>query len=231
MPFLNNNVAAGLGMKDKFQVGVSDTDNNADIEGGANIPWSDNPAATYVYYDCTVGVMLDSGIVVHNRLPQVDRAADSLSAIALDDPNLETFKDVGVNLKCADQYRDIVQRMGHSRYWFRLWGQALRVGYRVPIPSIKMIGGVPAIPYDENPQWAFNRIFPGGNYGGVVMWHAAWSLWYTTDRPPTSQVIPVADPSAHLNGNSKLPAGVQAPFSKADDDAQVATPIGFFVGK
>lgn len=230
MSFQDNNVVAGLGQTNQFQVGVSDTDDDSNIEQSVHIPWPSNPGASYIYYDCTVGVMLDSGIVVHNRLPQVNNAPDTLSAIDLDAENLQTYAGTGVNLKCADQYLDIVQRMGHSRYWFRLWGQALRVAYKVPIPSIKYIGGVPAIPYDENPQWAFNRIFPQGNYGGVILWHAAWSLWYTTALPPTSQTIPVSDPGAHIDDGVTLPTtGIQAPYSQADGDAQTSE-IPFFVG-
>ena len=190
-------------------------------ERGVLLPWPSDKAATWVYYDCVVGVMLDSGIVVHNRLPQVDRVYDTLASADLDDPNLDRLTGFGVNLKCVDQYKDIVQRMGHARYWFRLWGQALRVGYKIPIPGIKTIGGVPAIPYDKNPQWAYNSISPGGNYSGVILWRAQWSLWYTTAEPPISQKIPVADPSAHISADAKLPQGIQAPFSPVDDNAQL----------
>jgi hypothetical protein len=235
VPFQDNNIAAGLPANSPFQVGRNNVDSDQTIENGLNFPWPADPAASYVYFDCAIGSMLDSGIVVHNRLPQVNRLPDTLAQLALDDTTLETFTGPGVNLKCQDQYADIVQRMGHARYWFRIWGQALRVGYQVPIPGIKLIGGVPAIPYDRNPQWAFNRIAPGGNYGGVILWHAVWSLWYTTAVPPTSQTIPAADPSAHINGQTPLPKdGIQAPYSAADDNAvpsaPTAQPPGFFVG-
>lgn len=192
-------------------------------EDGVLVPWASDKAASYVYYDCAVGVMLDSGIVVHNRLPQVNRTADTLASATLDDPNLDQLSGFGVNLKCLDQYQDIVQRMGHSRYWFRLWGQALRIGYQVPIPGIKTIGGVPAIPYDNNPQWAYNTIAPGGNYSGVILWRAQWSLWYTTAVPPINQTIPVANPGAHITGAVIPPEGMQAPYTLADDNAGVAT--------
>ena len=230
MAFENENKFDGLPPNGSFQVGVSDIDNNDLVEQGIFLPWSSDPAGSYLYYDCTVGVMLDSGIVVHNRLPQTNNTADSLSSAFLDDPNLDQITDMGVNLKCQDQYTDIVQRMGHARYWFRIWGQALRVGYQVPIPGIKMIGGVQAIPYDKNPQWAYNRIFPGGNYGGLIMWHAVWSLWYTTLVPPTSQDIPAADPSAHITGDAVLPTGIQAPWSQVDDDAVASAPSGQLTG-
>lgn len=192
------------------------------IEQGVSLPWSSEASASYMYFDSAVGVMLDSGLVVHNRLPQVDRLPDTLASAFLSDPMLDTIKVGGVNLRCSDQYQDIVQRMGHARYWFRVWGEALRVGYQVPIPGIKTIGGVPAIPYDKNPQWAYNRIASGGNYGGVILWHAQWSLWYTTLVPPVNNDIPAADPSAHISGITKPPTSIQAPFSEPDDDA---TPI------
>ncbi len=230
MPFQDNNVASGLPRDSKFQIGINNTDNNKDIEKGIGLPWPTNPGASYVYYDCTIETILDSGVVVHNRLPQVNKTIDSLASTSLDAKDLEKIKDVGVNLKSHDQYQDILQRMGHSRYWFRIWGQALRVGYRVPIPGIVSIGGVAAVPYDKNPQWAFNRIFPGGNYAGVILWHAAWSLWYTTLTPPNSNVIPAADPYGHITGDTPVPDTLQVPYSQADAAAQPSTPIGFFIG-
>lgn len=225
MAFKDTNTTLGISAGDKFQVGRANVDDGTVIEKDVLLPFPGDPSASWVYYDCTIGVMLDSGIVVHRHLPQVvSPNYDTLASCDLADANLDKIVGAGVNLKCQDQYADIVQRMGHARYWFRLWGQALRVGYQVPIPSIKMIGGVPAIPYDKNPQWAFNRIAPGGNYSGVILWHAAWSLWYTTLVPPTNNSIPVSDPSAHINGDAKLPKGVQAPYSQPDDNAQKSAP-------
>lgn len=224
MPFLNENTAAGIAKNAVLQVGKSDSDSGKTVEKGLGVPFAASPLGSYVYFDCAVGVMLDSGIVVHNRLPQVNNTADTLAALNLDSQALETLTpQFGVNLKSNDQYQDIVQRMGHSRYWFRIWGQALRLGFQVPIPGIKMIGSVPAIPYDRNPQWAFNRIFSGCNYGGVLLWHAEWSLWYTTAVPPTNNYVPAADPSAQVIGAPpNLPSNMQAMFSPKDDNA-VAT--------
>lgn len=219
MPFLNENVARGLPAKGAFQAGVSDVDGGAFLEQGVLLPAATDPAGSYVYYDCTVTMMLDSGIVVHNRLPQVDNAPDTLASAMLDDTGLDTITGVGVNLKCRDQYTDIVQRMGHARYWFRLWGQALRVAYQIPIPGIKSVGGVAVTPHDANPQMAYNRIFPGGNYGGLALWHAAWSLWYTTTVPPTDNAFPTADAAAHISGSAPVPQGIQAPYSQPDSNA------------
>lgn len=224
MAFKNENVAAKLPKAAKFQVGRSNIDKGRNLERGYTLPWMGDPASSWAYFDCTIGMMLDSGIVVHNRLPQVDNTPDTLasSLLGLDDPNFSTINGPGVNLRCNDQYTDIVQRMGHSRYWFRIWGQALRFGYQIPIPAIKTIGGVPAIPYDRNPQWAFNRIAPGGNYGGIILWHAAWSLWYTTAVPPRSNAFPAMDAAAHIYGDNKPPKAIQVPFSRPDGDAQIS---------
>lgn len=205
------------------------------VESGVTLPLVSNKAGSWAYYECTIEAMLDSGIVVHRRLPQVNNAPDTLATCDISDPNLAALVGAigggiagaamqGINLKSKDQYADIVQRMGHSQYWFRLWGRAARLGYQIPIPSIKTIGGVPAIPYDKNPQWAFNRIAPGGNFGGVILWHAEWSLWYTTAVPPTSNAIPAQDPSAHISGSVAPPAGIQVPYSLPDDNAVASTP-------
>lgn len=227
MPYKNNNTAVGIPKNSPYQVGKSDVDSQSLIlEKGELIPWPSDPDTSWVYFNCTVGAMLDSGIVVHNRLPQVNNAFDTLSAGDIDDPNFSTLSSIGVNLKCMDQYADIVQRMGHARYWFRLWGEALRVGFKVPIPGLKTIGGVPAIPYDKNPQWAYNRVFPGGNYSGVVLWHAEWSLWYTTAVPPISQDIPAPEFAAHIDGDIAVPKGMQSPFSQPDDNAVPNKPGG-----
>jgi hypothetical protein len=163
--------------------------------------------------------MLDSGIVIHNRLPQVNHAPDTIGAVDIDDPNIAAITGIGVNLRCNDQYRDIVQRMGHSRYWFRIWGEALRAGYQVPIPVIKEIGGVKAIPYDRNPQWAFNRIFPGANFGGIPLWHAQWSLWFTTIDPPNNNDIPATDLTSGTWGTNQVPDSVQLPYSTSDSSS------------
>lgn len=226
MPFKDPNVAAGLSKKSAFQVGVSDKDPYQTIEKGLLLPWVSDPESSWVYYECTVGAMLDSGIVVHRQLPQVNKLPDTLASCDFADTNMDQIGDVGVTLKCNDQYQDIVQRMGHARYWFRLWGQALRLGKKVPIPSIKSIGGVAAVPYDRNPQWAYNRIAPYGNFGGAVLWHAQWSLWYTTAVPPTSDAVPAVDPAAHISSGATPPSssGMQAPYSLPDDNAVASAP-------
>lgn len=223
MPFRNDNIGAGLPINGPYQVGGSNADNNLTVvERDITVPTVSSGEASWLYFECYISTMLDSGIVVHNRLPQVNNEFDTLSLN--EKYGSSAYKDTfdtagGINLKCKDQYQDIVQRMGHARYWFRLYGKALRIRYQVPIPSIKTIGGVPAIPYDKNPQWAYNSIVPSGNFGSVILWKAEWSLWYTTVVPPINLTIPTSDPSGHIVSTDQQPREVQAPFSQADDNS------------
>lgn len=233
MPFQDNNTVFGIPAEDDFQVGISNVD-PAPIgaaENGFLLPFPADPEYSWIYYECTVSAVLDSGIVVHNRLPQVDNAPDTLGACDYADPNFPKLTTGGVNLQSRDQYTDIVQRMGHARYWFRLWGKALRIGLQVPIPRLVTIGGVPAVPYDKNPQFAFNRIAPKGSYGsGLIMWHAEWSLWYTTAVPPQTNDIPAAEPSIQVNRDTPKPSGIQVPYSGPDDDTVKFAPPGGAAG-
>lgn len=248
MAFLDDNIALGISEFDSFEIGVNNVDPSKVIEQDILLPWASDTLSSWVYYDCTVEAHLDSGIVVHNQLPQVDNTPDTLAACRIDAPNLDAILGIGadgtrgavvggaepppsrstgrgpagVHLRSNDRYADTIQRMAHSRYWLRLYGQALRIGQQVPIPGIVTIGGVPAIPYDRNPQWAFNRIFPGGSYGGVILWHAAWSLWYTTAVPPHTNAIPAVDAAAHVSVDTRgtpTGRGIQAPYSPADDNS------------
>lgn len=223
--FQNENVAQGLPQNGTFQAGVSDTDTaGLTLENGINIPWCSDPRATWMYYDVALASYLDSGIVTHRRLPQVDHVADTLASCFITDPNIDTLTGRGVNLKSLDQFSDVVQRMAHSRYWFRLWGQAMRVGFQIPIPGAKRVGNVLLIPDDSQPQFAYNKIV--GSYSGIPLWHAVWSLWYTLASPPSVQVAPtVPNLAAHISDAAALPtSGIQAPYSQPDSEAQPTQP-------
>ena len=223
--FQNENLAQGLPQNGKFQAGVSNLDTGGlTVERGIFLPFPSDPAATWLYYDIAMQCLLDSGIVTHRMLPQVDNTADMLSSCYITDPDIDTQTGRGVNLKSNDQFQDVVQRMAHSRYWFHLWGQAMRVGLQVPIPGAKSIGNVPLIPDDEIRQTAYNKIV--GSYGGVPIYHGVWSLWYTLAAPPQVQIAPTApNLAAHISDATPLPkTGIQVPFSQPDDEAQTTQP-------
>lgn len=221
---LNENVSNGLSKDAQFQVGVSDFDTlGKPAESGILLPIASDASASWVYYDVALACQLDSGIVVHRRLPQVDNTADTLASCMITDKDIDKLTGKGVNLISNDKFADVVQRMAHAQYWFRLYGQAMRVGYQIPIPGLKQVGGVKAIPHDENRQWAYNKIV--GNYSGVILWYAQWSLWYTVAAPPVSQQVPPPNLAVHIAGDAKLPEGMQSPFSQPDDNAQTTMPL------
>ena len=223
MPFnliKNENSAQGVSRGANFSAGVSNVDGlGIAPEMGFLIPFATDPQATWVYYECVLSVHLDSGIVVHNVLPQVDNEPDTLASCNMDVPTIDSLKDLGVNLASLDQYTDVSQRMAHSRYWFNLRGQSIRIGLQTPIPAaVKLSDGTKLIPHDENPQNGWNRI--AGNWSGFPIYHAYWSLWYTTTKQPKVKIAPVApNLAAHIGDVKTLPDGMQSPLSQPDDEA------------
>lgn len=222
--FQNENVTQGLPKTSRFQAGVSNFDpGGVPPEQNVFLPGNPLDTASWVYYDICLASVLDPGIVTHRHLPQVDADPDTLASCIITDPNIDKITGRGVNLISNDQYEDVVQRMAHSVYWFRLFGQALRIGEQVPIPGLKTVAGVKAVPHDANPQNAWNKIV--GNYSGLPLWHAYWSLWYTLASPPKKQQVPPPNLAQHISGDVKLPEGMQAPFSVPDGAAQSTNPI------
>lgn len=220
--FLDENEAANLAANAGFQVGVSDLDPAGNpVEQGIKLSWAD-PTSSWVYYECGIECYLDSGIVVHRHLPQSDPNADTLSSCDVTDSDLRTKIDAGVNVKSVDDFADVRQRMAHSVYRFRLFGQAMRVGYQVPIPGLKKVGGVNAVPDDEQEQYAVNWI--SGNYSGVILWRAEWSLWYTVTVPPTEDQPAPDNLAAQIDGDELPPDQMQAPYSQPDDEAENSAP-------
>lgn len=222
--FQDENIAVGLAADAQFQQGVSDFDaEGTTVEQKVLIPaWPRDPRATWIYYDVNLACYLDSGIVVHAALPQTDPLPDALWSMDIDDLTGAKITNRGANLKSNARYQDTVQRMAHSRYWFRLYGEALRVAYEVPIPGIVKIAGVDAVPHDNNPQLAESRII--GNYSGVPYYYARWSLWYTTYEAPKKNQDPPQNLAVHIAASVQLPDGYQAPFSAPDDEAKKAEP-------
>lgn len=223
--FQDENIAQGIAKNSQFQAGVSDFDPYGNtLEKGVLLP-TPGGNATWVHYENTIYCVLDSGIVTHRTLPQFNTAPDTLASCMITDTNIDKITGKGVNTKSVDQFADVVQRMAHSQYRFCMKGEAMRVGEQVPIPGLKLVGGVSAIPHDNNPQWAYNKI--AGNYSGVILWYAEWELWYTVAVPPRSQQLPPPNLAQHIAADSPYPTGgIQAPISQPDDNAQTNNPVG-----
>lgn len=214
--FLNENRAQGI-RGSSFQAGISDTDTLVAPEIGANIPWVMAPELTYLRYHCWIECDLDSGIVVHRQLPQSNQQTDTLARGELDSTSLIKSKE-GINLKSKGKFTDTVQRMANSHYRFCLKGFALRAGYQVPIPKLVKVAGVDAIPDDQEPQHAFNRIV--ANNSGVPVYYAEWRLWYTVAVPPKDDQNPPDNLMDQISASTPLPVnGIEPPISYPDHDA------------
>lgn len=222
MSYLNTNIALGLrNGPNTFQAGISDVDSGNQLEAGTLLPWLINPVVSWMDYDCLIACQLDSGIIVTRILPQSAQPYDTLGGGDVASPtfaNLET----GVNLVSQGQFQDIVQRMAHSIYYFCLMGTARRVGYQITIPKLLTFAGVPAIPHDQNPQRAFNKIV--GNASGIPIWGAKWELWYTVAVPPKQAQNPPANLAEHVSASSPLPTGIQIPISAPDQMSMRTAP-------
>lgn len=218
--FIDENKAQGLpqGTLPPFQAGVSNTETDSNVEQGLTVPWFVDPENTWVAYNCWLECHLDSGMALHRPLPQKPQAVDTLSPLDLDDAGFASSTD-GVKLKSSGSFADLVQRVATSEYRFALRGYAVRAGYKVPIPSLKSIGGVTATP---ERQQAHNVVV--GNLSGVPLYLAVWEIWYIVALPPKADQAVPDNLAEHIAGDAVPPPdGMQVPCSEPD---AVAAPGG-----
>lgn len=188
-------------------------------ELGLGLPWSVNPASSWLDYRCWVEVRLDAGMVLHKPLPQSDPSPDTLAFVAIDDPHLDTNKGNGANIRARASGQDYIQRMATSTYTFILKGFALRVGYQVPIPGLMAVGSVTPVPGEV--QRAYNVIV--GNASGIPVWFATWELHYIVANMPSpgedvDAPVPF-NPAMHIRPDAKLPQRTQVPYTLTDQNA------------
>lgn len=234
MPFISEREAQNANRD--YEPGISHSDDSNFLEQGVLFPWLVDPEVSWLEYQCFVECHLDSGVVTHRPLPQSTLRtrpgsppipdADTLSTFNVYDPkmgssgvpgnnNLNT-RTLGVNLKSKDDFEDVPQRMAHSIYRFCLKGHAIRVGYQIPIPRLESIGGIPAVPDDDPPQRASNRLV--GNNSGIPIYMAQWELWYTVAVPPKEAALPPPNLAEHIRADRAVPDGIQVPVSLPDDN-------------
>ena len=229
--FENTNESVGLAKDASWQQGISNFDSGGrSLEKPAVLPWASASGASYMYYDVMIECYLDSGIVVHRHLPQSNPKSDSLGGVDMFQSDIDEIKDSGVHLKSNDDFEDVEQRMAHSIYRFCLRGEAIRVGYQVPIPKLLTVCGVKAIPDDSSYQKAYNKLVPA-NYSGVPMFYAAWELWYTVVKPPKKDQLPPPNLAEHIRADTPLPDNMQSPWTLPDQNAQTSRPpqLGNFI--
>lgn len=222
----DENLAQGIPANSKFQAGVSDVDSGLEFERQANIPWCINPAISWLDYQCNLECMLDAGVALHKPLPQGPASpgtaghVDTLASEDLYDyAGIEKSKN-GINLTSVGGFEDVVQQMATSTYRFRLRGYGLRAGYKVPIPTLKKVAGVPAIPAER--QWAVNKIVSSAS--GIPIWLGQWDLWYYVTLPPKEDQVPPPNLALHVRGDAELPQSIPAPLSQPDTNAVAGAP-------
>ena len=207
----------------KAQVGVNDVDANVVLERAVQTPWTLNSKFSWLDYRCWIEVHLDPGMALHKPLPQASsrgNLVDSLASGFIDDPAFDgNIK--GVNTTSVGTWTDMAQRMATSEYRFVLKGYAMRAGYQIPVPGLKTVAGVPAIP--DNPQWSSGNILVA-NMSGIPLWTCRWELWYFVVSPPQKQQLPPPNIADHIAADVVLPKTVQVPWSQPDANAVAALP-------
>ena len=200
--------------------GRSNYDTTQIPESNLTLPWFFDPKVSWVDFRCWIETYLDSGIVVHHILPQgPQQTPDTLASVFIDDNSWESNQR-GVNTTSnAPSYLDFKQQMATPKYRFRLKGWAQRFGYQVPIPGLKTVCGITAIPDDNPPQMGYNVIM--GNYNGIPLWFAEWESWYTILQPPHGAQLPPPNLAAHIRADQVLPTtgDLPVPFSQPDSNA------------
>lgn len=187
-----------------------------------SLPWVIDKDSSYVDYRCWVEILLDAGMALHKPLPQNNPTVDTLATAYFQDPDFDEATPAnGVNLGSSSNAVDVIQRMASSTYRFVLRGFGLRAGYQVPIPGLKSVGDVPAVPAEI--QRGANVIV--GNHSGIPLWFAFWELHYMITRPPRQSpqskpglvTVPIpSNPALHINPKAKLPSSVRLPWTTSD---------------
>jgi hypothetical protein len=180
----------------------------------ATLSWLKHPEATYINYGCRIECLLDPGTALHKPLPQSAQPYDTLGTydVAAVDTDLIV---TGENLRSAGSYRDVVQRMATSTYRFLLTGFGVRVGFPIPVPSLKTVAGVPAIPAN---QWVQgNQVI--GNLCGIPVFNNAWRLWYYVTAPPARAQVPPPNLADRIAADVTLPDVLSVPVAPNDYNA------------
>lgn len=220
--FLDENKAQRLGGSN-FQAGV----NNVDIvsqqpETILQLPWCVDPRVSYLFYECTIGIHLDAGMVLHKPLPQQTGAADTLASTFVSPLSSDLSSTIkGANFVSVDKFQDVAQKMATSDYRFVLFGRGARFGYKVPIPGLKMVAGCEAFP-DQMQRVVGPRLV--GNYSNIPLWYAEWELWYFIISPPSEdqQAPPKVD--QFIAETTPVPGFIQPPYSLPDPNSVAAAP-------
>jgi hypothetical protein len=207
-------------------IGVANQDDGSLPEQSIGVPWVIDPTMSWLDYRCWIECYLDSGMALHKALPQSPQPIDTLAGGFVGGTEEDALPKIttGVNLKSQGSFTDLAQRMATSRYTFVLKGYAVRAGYQIPVPGIKSVGGVPAIPGRNlaNPnlpgQWSLGNPLVA-NYSGVPIFANRWELWYFVTLPPKYPQLPPDNLAQHIQADVKLPTLMTVAASQPDQNA------------
>lgn len=208
-------------VNNQFQIGVNNVDTGAVIEKVLTLPWAVDPLTSWHSYQNWIEVFLDPGVVVHKTLPQSSSDIDTLASVYVDDVAVTTSK-ARENLVSNGTWTDFIQQMATSEYTFVLKGFGMRFGYTIPVPGLRTVAGVPAIP---GKQWSLGNPIVG-NFSGVPLYYNKWRLEYTVSIPPTAQQPSPPNVAMHIGGQAPLPSADGAIYSQADSKARQSGPPG-----
>ena len=132
------------------------------------------PTPSQSYLDYQMSVVVDRELPTSRQAvmqsPETDYAGGQISNMA-DQTTQEYPRREGTD--------DLIQVGGRPRYSFRLVGQARRVGYPVPRPTVSKIGEADPI---ERQSTFVQR--PESNMLGVPVYQAAWNISYDSAYSP-----------------------------------------------
>src|SRR5215469_7671312 len=78
--FVDENVSQGFPPGSQAQAGVTDADDGLPVEAGILLPWTVDPATSWLAYRNGFRVFLDAGMALHKPLPQSPQPVDTLAS-------------------------------------------------------------------------------------------------------------------------------------------------------
>lgn len=167
------------------------------------------PESSWLNYHIEFITELDPGVALHKPLPQKDDTVDSLGSVNIFSQNPEFNTLDSVNTISKSSSEDILQRMATSTYRVCVRGFGVRAGYKVPVPDLKVFGGVPVSPGKH--KVIGPRIV--ANYSGIPIYLTAWELWYDVPTPPKAKQPTPPNLAQHIGDVANPPRQIPVPVS------------------
>jgi hypothetical protein len=148
-----------------------------------------DPSASWLYYANRLELVMKGNVVRHRPLgarggntdPGPDATGGSTTDLGSAQGNLaSTIQNV---------IPDTFQRPGSAAYKVRMIGRAMRVGFRIPVPQLVSVGGVPVeLAYDVSSEEVL------GSAGGIPIFGSRWRREYLLATAPAGQIDSLSNP-------------------------------------